>query len=173
LRSDYQTPAILLCPDDAVNAATVGTDSNNYPMDCVPRSYMINGWNDFFQQNYSDADFQTYLNSGISPLAIKDTAISHPSETVMFGEKRTDSGQFYMDLFEGAGNDLTELELGRHSNGVGGKIHTGTIGSGIGSGGSNHAMVDGSARFIKYGLALAPVNLWAVTDAGRTNTIAY
>ena len=63
-----------------------------------------------------------------------------------------------MDLDESYGNDLTELELGRHSGNHAAK-----------SGGSNHAMVDGSARYIKYGYSRWPLNLWAVTDVGRTN----
>ena len=30
-------------------------------------------------------------------------------------------------------------------------------------------MFDGSTRFIKAPLDLAPINLWAITSAGRTN----
>ena len=43
-----------------------------------------------------------------------------------------------------------------------------------GSGGSNNAMADGSARFIKFPQSVYPVNMWAVTVAGRTNyAISY
>jgi hypothetical protein len=31
--------------------------------------------------------------------------------------------------------------------------------------------VDGSARFIRYGRALSPINLWAVTDQWRANAV--
>ena len=35
-------------------------------------------------------------------------------------------------------------------------------------------MADGSARFIKFPQSVYPLNLWAVTDAGRTNyAISY
>jgi prepilin-type N-terminal cleavage/methylation domain-containing protein len=175
LRDSYKTLNILLCPDDSFNPqpSTIGTDPN-FPADMAPRSYMINGWNDYFQQNSSAADFSTYVNTGTSPLALRETDMPHPSETVAFGEKRTDSGQFYMDLYEGQGNDLTELELGRHSNIANSFVHTGNLADGTGaagegSGGSNHAFVDGSARFLKYGQGLGPINMWAVTDWGRTN----
>ena len=32
---------------------------------------------------------------------------------------------------------------------------------------TNYAFADGSARFLKDGQAVAPVNLWAVTEAWR------
>jgi prepilin-type processing-associated H-X9-DG protein len=35
------------------------------------------------------------------------------------------------------------------------------------SGGSNYAMADGSARFIKFPQSVDPLNLWAVTDSNR------
>jgi prepilin-type N-terminal cleavage/methylation domain-containing protein len=176
LQASYGNTNILRCPTDGFNPAplSLGTSDSAanqalYPGDSAPRSYMINGWNDYFQQNDAN-DFNTYM-AGNSPLSMKENDVLYPSQTVAFGEKRTDSGQFYMDLDEGnVGNDLTELELGRHSSGSGGTVHTGITGtstSGYGSGGSNHAFVDGSATFVKYGMALGPVNEWAVTDWGR------
>jgi hypothetical protein len=174
LLSGYQSTNILLCPTDDPNATTLGAGQTAYPADAAPRSYMINGWNDYFQQNSSPSDFNTYVNTGTSPLALRELDVPYPSDTVAFGEKRSDSGQFYMDLYEGEGNDLTELELGRHSNVANGYQHTGNLATGGAangefSGGANHAFVDGSAHYIKYGLALGPINLWAVTDYGRTN----
>jgi prepilin-type processing-associated H-X9-DG protein len=68
-----------------------------------------------------------------------------------------------MDLLEpsrgGRGNDVTEVERGRHS----------TARLQENSGGSNYAMADGSARFIKFRGLLYPLNLWGVTDYYRTN----
>src|SRR5581483_5469468 len=163
LRDGYKTFNMLLCPSDGPGTPqTLGTDTVNYPADAAPRSYMINGWNDYFQVNLSTIDFTAYMN-GTSPACLKDTDVAYPSDTVALGEKQTKSGQFYMDLYEGPGNDLTELELGRHSkSGIGGATQNG----GGPSGGSNHAFVDGSARFLKYGASVAPINLWAVTDWG-------
>jgi hypothetical protein len=92
-------------------------------------------------------------------MGMKPTSIQYPSETIAFGEKETGSPHYYMDFLEGQGNDITEVEQGRHSG----------TGPGTRSGGSNHAFVDGSARYLKYGKAMSPINLWAVTEGARTN----
>ncbi|MGA9042351.1 MAG: prepilin-type N-terminal cleavage/methylation domain-containing protein, partial [Terriglobales bacterium] len=47
---------VLLCPSDGVNPQTLGTDPA-YPADVAPRSYLINGWNDYFHDLLGDADF--------------------------------------------------------------------------------------------------------------------
>jgi len=162
--STYKTVNILLCPTDNMNPQTLGTDTNDYPADCASRSYMINGWNDYFFQTLSTADFNTYMN-GTSDFCVRDTDVIYPSETITLGEKLTESGQFYMDIFEAQGNDIQELELGRHSaSGLGGGTQNGSR-----SGGSNYAMVDGSARFYKYGTSGYPVNMWCISDSARTN----
>jgi hypothetical protein len=54
-------------------------------------------------------------------------------------------------------DDILQMNQSRHGN-------TAKTGRG---GGSNHAMVDGSARFMKFGGSLAPLNLWAVTPEAR------
>jgi type II secretory pathway pseudopilin PulG len=169
LLDGYKNTNVLVCPSDGPNPLTAGT----LAADAAPRSYIINGWNDYFQQN-DPSTFSDYMQGSNVNLALRQTDVPYPSDTVALGEKRTDSGQFFMDLYEGEGNDLTELELGRHSSSTGGFIHTGVNSSGAaegGSGGSNHAFVDGSASFLKYGLSLGPINKWAVTDWGRTNDI--
>ena len=68
----------------------------------------------------------------------------------------------HMDFYQGLGDDLTQIEHGRHASG----------GTGTHSGGSIFAFGDGSANFLRYGKSLAPINLWAVTPAWRTNTTA-
>ena len=60
---------------------------------------------------------------------------------------------------EKSGNDVTEIERGRHSSAPNKQK----------GGGSNYMMGDGSARFIKYRGLLYPLNLWSVTDYYRTN----
>jgi prepilin-type N-terminal cleavage/methylation domain-containing protein/prepilin-type processing-associated H-X9-DG protein len=152
---------ILLCPTDIAllsDPVTVGSSQSNNVADASPRSYFINGWNDYFQ---SSSDPQG-LNLGNS---MKGNAIVYPSDTIVLGEKRHDAGDFYMDLLEDSGNDFTGIaEQGRHSNnGVTSNQSKGT-GS---SGGSNYAMADGSARFIKFPQSVDPLSLWAVTDASR------
>jgi|SRR5580704_1929546 prepilin-type N-terminal cleavage/methylation domain-containing protein len=165
LYTTYHNFGMLVCPTDNPNPQTGGTDPTDYPADCSPRSYMVNGWNDYFYQNLSSADFSSYMN-GNSVFCIREGDIIYPSQTVAFGEKLTVSPQYYMDCMEGTlGNENEELELGRHSStALGGGTQSGTL-----SGGSIHGFVDGSAAYLKYGTSLFPLNLWCVTDWGRTN----
>jgi prepilin-type N-terminal cleavage/methylation domain-containing protein len=162
LKEGYKTTNILVCPTDP-KPQSMQTDPVNYPFDCAPRSYMINGWNDYFETALGSNDFWGKYMAGTYPQGMKESVILHPSETIAFGEKkslRDDlSKQYYMDFDEGYGNDSDQIEKGRHSS----------VGFSNESGGSNHAFVDGSARFLKYWAGLKPLNLWAVTDGGRTN----
>jgi len=159
---------VLLCPTDIATfsspATTGGGASSNNVADAAPRSYIINGWNDFFYDTLSAGDFASYMN-GTYPGGLKEGVIAHPSETVLLGEKSHDKGDFYMDLLENGGNDFTGIvEQGRHDN----SGHTSSQAEGAGStGGSNYAMADGSARFIKFPQAVDPLSLWAISDADR------
>ena len=158
----YRNTNMLVCPSDNPNPLSLGTDPTQFA-DMAHRSYMINGWNDYFQENLSPTDFNTYMN-GNSPFCLKETDILYSSDTILLGEKLTQSGQYYMDLFEAQGNDIEELELGRHSaTGAGGGTQNNTK-----SGGSNYAFVDGSARFYKYDASEYPINLWCIGDSART-----
>ena len=156
---------MLLCLSETQIPTTAGDSPSNNVADASPRSYIINGWNDYFQLQVA-TDPQG-LNEGDS---INEAAMPHPSDTIVLGEKTDEHGDFYMDLNEGpAGNDFGGiLNQSRHDS-------HGTDGiTGTGSGGSNNAMSDGSARFIKFPQSVSPQNLWAVTDAGRTNfAISY
>ena len=62
-----------------------------------------------------------------------------------------------MDFLEGIGNDFSEVEQGRHSA------------TATGSGGSDFAFADGSARYLAFGKMLMPQNLWAVEDSFRNS----
>ena len=64
--------------------------------------------------------------------------IKQPSDTIVFGADH-DAGDFYMDYQEY--DDLQRLDQSKHSGG----------GKNSGSGGSNYAFADGSARFLKFG----------------------
>jgi len=158
---------LLLCPTDIAffpKPATVGLSPSNNVADASWRSYIINGWNDYFYDTLSASDFTTYMN-GTYPGGLRQSAIVHPSQTVVLGEKRHDAGDFYMDLRENEGNDFTGiLEQGRHSN----NGRTSSQAKGVGTtGGSNYAMADGSARFIKFPQAVDPLSLWALSDSNR------
>jgi len=161
----FKNVKLLACPNDGPNPATIHTaDPDLYPADNAPRSYFINGCNDYYQQTLSPDDFAAFMAGNYSG-SMKASVITLPSDTVLFGEKQTDRGDFYMDLLEPEnsgviGNDLFRMERSRH----GGNGHANTA-----TGGSNYAMLDGSVRFIKFGNILWPENLWAVTEAGRTS----
>ncbi|HWW02802.1 MAG TPA: prepilin-type N-terminal cleavage/methylation domain-containing protein [Candidatus Acidoferrum sp.] len=168
-RNNYVNTNLLRCPSDLPgNPATGSSDPTKYPADAASRSYIINGWNDYFKHTLSDADFQAYM-AATSQLCFKRNTIPHPSDTIVLGEKKTASPHYYMDLLEPGsssdfpgrvlGNDDTELEQGRHEG----------LGPGTRSGGSVYAMADGSARFIKYWRALGPLNLWCTLDDDRSN----
>jgi prepilin-type N-terminal cleavage/methylation domain-containing protein len=164
---------LLLCPTDIAlptSPATNGDSPSNNVADAAPRSYLINGWNDYFADQFGTTDWRTIENdmAGLSS-SIKENAIIHTSDTILLGEKQHDAGDFYMDLLEGSsGNDSAGIaEQGQHSNN--GKTSTQSKGVGS-SGGSNYAMTDGSARFIKFPQAVAPLHLWAISDSNR---VAY
>ena len=166
-RNNYVNTNLLRCPSDRPGTPASDT-SSKFPGDAAARSYIINGWNDYFKSTLPDADFQQYM-AGTGTVCFKRANVPHPSDTIVIGEKKTASGHYYMDLLEPGsssdfpgrvlGNDDTELEQGRH---VG-------LGPGTRSGGSVYAMADGSARFIKYWRALGPLNLWCTLDADRSN----
>lgn len=137
----YKDVALLICPSDAPGSR---------------RSYLINGWNDYFESTLSTADYDAFKHYRW-PHGMKLGRVPLPSDTVAFGEKRTGSPHVYMDFYQGTtGNDIEELEHGRH----GGRKNTR-------SGTSNFGFIDGSARTLKFGGSITPVNLWAVTDKWR------
>lgn len=153
LQGTYVNLNVLLCPDDVLSSGQPpATGISTNAADGAPRSYLINGWNDFFTNN---------ALTGIDSL--KENAIQLPSETIVFGEKYHTNMDYFMDLFEGNGNDLERVEYARH----------GRTGQNTHSAGSNFAFADGSARYLKYGTATWPLNLWAISPADRGSYPGY
>jgi len=159
LRDGYQDLRLLHCPSDAPNPAGYPS-SPAFPADNAPYSYLLNAWNDYFKTVLNDDEFRLYLTSRTN-YSMLENLIREPSETIVFGEKETTSRHIYMDFLQGSGNDIEEIEQSRHSTGPAGSR----------SGGSNYAFADGSARFLRFGQSVSPVNLWAVTDQWRTNAV--
>ena len=152
---------VLLCPSEVTNAplTQAGVQDTNSP-DNSPRSYFINGWDDVFAAANPTGDPQG-LNPGDQ---MKENQIIHPSDTLLFGEKTAGHGDYYMDLYEGnSGNDFGGI-LNQSSHNA---ASAGDRAVGWGSGGSNYAITDGSAHYIKFPGALDPLNLWANSDAIR------
>jgi prepilin-type N-terminal cleavage/methylation domain-containing protein len=164
LKPFYDTLEVLRCPNDRPKDQSMFDSTQLRTMrvvapDVAFRSYIMNGWNDYFKSVNKSYDVASTPNQRM-PLS----AIQLPSDTVVMGEKKADSDHFYMDLLEpsrdGArGNDVTEIERGRHSGGRGKNK----------GGGGMYMMSDGSGRFIRYRGLLYPLNMWAVTEFYRTN----
>jgi prepilin-type N-terminal cleavage/methylation domain-containing protein/prepilin-type processing-associated H-X9-DG protein len=162
LQEGYRDLKMLLCTTDALRGQP-NTGGGSTPADQAPRSYFINGWNDHFYNTLSAADFNLYMAGTYPRASLKDNAILKTSETIVFGEKQNQAGDYYMDMFEQgtgawAGNDQDKAEHGRHS----------TINPRSRGGGADFAFADGSARFLKYGTAVFPLNLWSLSDQDRT-----
>jgi hypothetical protein len=64
------------------------------------RSYVINGWNDYFAQALTPEEFDQYMNHQY-PKGMSETAIPEPSETILFAEKKNESGHMHMDYEPG------------------------------------------------------------------------
>lgn len=149
---------LLVCPSEITSPTTAS--SNSIPADSAPRSYLINGWNDYFFDRLGQAVFDDeYLLRAVYPNGLKANAIVFPSDTAVLGEKYTEPGDYYMDLLEagksGIGNDFNKiLDRTKHDS----------------KSGSNYAFADGSARYIKKNAALYPDNIWAIS---ATNRVAY
>jgi hypothetical protein len=162
LHDYFQDLRLLVCPSDSPN---VNTQTNRpYAADRAPRSYIMNGWNDYFFVMGTGADMAAWQSGAWTVRAVPESAIPHPSDTITFAEKASDSEHSTMDfnLTPDMSNEFTEVEQSRHMTAQGTR-----------SGGSNHAFVDGSVRFLKFGQAFAPLNLWAVTDEWRDNSVSF
>ena len=157
LYDGYQDLRILLCPNDNNPQTIPGTDATRYPADAAPRSYIMNGWNDYYQELNRDKGWSF---SQINGTKMEEGVVTRPTDTVLYGEKEISSRHFYMDFLESsAGNDFEELDHAKHSIAL------------KGSGGSNYAFVDGSARYLSFGQSVNPENLWATTEKWRKSPV--
>jgi len=136
VRTGYQDLQLLACPNDT---SVGGIAFSAQSADQAPRSYLFNAWTDYFD----------LLPQPVMYEIMPETFIEQPSETILFGEKQEEQGDFVMDLR--TGNEITVLEQTRHA------------------GRANYAFADGSVRALAFGQCLRPINLWAVTDALRRN----
>jgi prepilin-type N-terminal cleavage/methylation domain-containing protein/prepilin-type processing-associated H-X9-DG protein len=121
------------------DASISGVADDTASADLAPRSYMINAWTDYF----------ALLPQPVAFEIMPDSVVEQPSETILFGEKQDGKGDFLMDLK--TTNQVYVLEQIRHG------------------GGADYAFADGSARFLRSGKCLSPVNLWGVTPDARNN----
>ncbi len=167
LLDGYKDLRVLLCPTDGPNPATVPPSVIPIPAhfpDRAPRSFIMNGWNDYWQQLWLPNGEPFDVGKTVD-LGMPESGVKHPSDTILLGEKVTESPHFYMDFLESSpssldGNLFSEVEHARHSR------------TGNTSGGSNYVLADGSVQYLRHWAALSPVNLWGVTQPWRQN-VAY
>jgi prepilin-type N-terminal cleavage/methylation domain-containing protein len=153
----YKQTNMLICPSELKNnPGTYGVNSNQFPADTASRSYLINGFNDGLALKYGDTN--AYKNAVNPHLNEKDVLI--PSQTILFGEKLYSAQDFFMDYFDF--DDGLKVDQNKH-------MHS-TTSTNIG--GSNHAFVDGSVHFLKFGQGFFPVNLWCTDPFWRTNNVS-
>ncbi|HEX3624266.1 MAG TPA: prepilin-type N-terminal cleavage/methylation domain-containing protein [Verrucomicrobiae bacterium] len=146
---------LLLCPSEMTNAPlTAGASPSNNVADASSRSYLINGWNDYFNAILSSGDMDTY-KAGSWPQGMKQTDIRQPTEVLLFGEKSSQAGDFYADLMNGDDIDQVVNESRHDSTGQANQ-------NGMGNGGANYILCDGSGQFIKFPFSLSPLNMWAI-----------
>jgi prepilin-type N-terminal cleavage/methylation domain-containing protein/prepilin-type processing-associated H-X9-DG protein len=151
LQPYYVETKVLYCPSDIPNPPNFGS-SSPFAALSAKRSYLFNGFNDYF--------------SGLPPggsagARVPESAVKESSETVLFGEKDSGdgtpanpgSGHWWMDYW--AGDDYKELDQTRHGR------------TATSSGVSNYAFADGSARSLRFGQSLTPINLWFLEPAQR------
>ena len=142
LQPYYVNTNLLRCPTD--------------PQPALQRSYLSNGWDDYFESTLDSTNWLAFKNH-LWPVGMKEQEIRQPTDTITFGEKISDSRHYHLDLYQA--DEIQQIEQGRHGSKLGGKGR-----------GSDFAFADGSARFLRYGQSISPVNLWAVNDAWRTNS---
>ena len=159
LRPEYEVLALLKCPSDPTGKTSPTAPAGTAM--AAPRSYLLNGWNDYYESTLSVSQFALFQDHRWE-FGMAETVPQFPSDTIMFGEKSSDSPHIHMDFFQRMGNDIDEIENGRHDNPA----------QRFGTGGSNFGFVDGSVQYLRFGRAVAPVNLWGVTPLYRTNSIA-
>ena len=141
----YVTSNLLHCPSD---------------VPAHDRSYIVNGWNDYFQKALSPADFAAFMAHTLDQ-GMPETAVRLPSETILFAEMQSEFTHKHMDFCaEPLGDDLRVVDQTRH--GSNGKRS---------SGGANFTFADGSVRFLRFGQSIAPENLWCVEDDYRHSTV--
>jgi prepilin-type N-terminal cleavage/methylation domain-containing protein/prepilin-type processing-associated H-X9-DG protein len=164
LQPTYVDLRILQCPSEKANLPVNPAPGNLgtlFPADFAERSYIYNSFNDWYLDYFTRQGLTGGALKGWRHIAmtnevgVPESAIKEPSSTAVFGERDLYSGHWYFDYetYE----DITQLDQSKHSNPQRRE----------GSGGANYIFADGSARFMKSGGTVVPINMWAVTTAWR------
>lgn len=139
LKPYFGVTNLLVCPKDRA--------TNN-------RSYIFNGFNDWFQAHLSPENWDLY-KLWRYPKGMRVTDITKPSVTITFGEKISTNLNYHMDFYQGRGNDVQIVDNARHGYGP------------ASARGANFTMTDASVSYFKNGKALYPINYWGVEESFR------
>lgn len=150
----YENQKVLCCPSDL--ATSKAAAATNLAPDLAARSYLMNGCQDAILESCGGV----MPPKGARLPVLRESVIARWADTIVFGEKASTSLQHYLALESDASLYLPDLEESRH--GATGKTFSK-------SGSSNYAFGDGSVRAVRFGESLCPLNLWAVTERGRTD----
>ena len=145
----YRNTNLLVCPTDLARGMPTNQGASNpqYFADNATRSYIMNGWNDYF--------------GNAAGGTIKKTDFKNVADTVVFGEKRQSAPDYWMDLLEtdtSGNNAQDKIQHGAHSNSL----------QPTRQGGANFGFADASVRYLKFGMSVVPINLWCVKETDRT-----
>src|SRR5215813_10891199 len=77
----YHSTNILVCPADAMRGTPQTVFSTPVLADNAPRSYLINGWNDYFSDTLGSGDFGTYMSGTFARAFLKESLVVKPTET--------------------------------------------------------------------------------------------
>jgi prepilin-type N-terminal cleavage/methylation domain-containing protein len=150
----YNSTNMLVCPSETTTPLTYGVNTNQYPADCAPRTYIINGFNDGYAQKYNDSNWM----ADVPMPFLSENDIPLPSATVLFGEKLAAAQDFFMDYADF--DDGLKLDQAKHNHGL----------NNTNVGGSVYGYIDGSTHLLMVFQSFLPVDLWCTTAQGRTNT---
>jgi prepilin-type N-terminal cleavage/methylation domain-containing protein len=158
LRSRYSDVRLLICPTAMLSAGATFATNRVTTADAAARSYLMNGFGDYYL-SYFGTDQYKALGKTALP-AMKESAIGHPSDTILFGEKSALSAEFELNVLKTPGSYVDDLAENRHGN----------LSQSPRGGGANYAMADNSVGYLAWGTATCPVNLWAVLDQWRSQS---
>ena len=151
LLDGYQNVKLLWCPMDR-NPRTTSQNTNGWPAAASPRSYVMNGYNDYYDSR--GIPWEQFTGEGLygTEASISEFVLQDPTDTIIFGEKFEQIPQFHMDLMhydDGAWLGREIVDERKHGSGA------------------NYVFADGSVRFLLWGQSFAPINLWGITPEWR------
>jgi type II secretory pathway pseudopilin PulG len=158
LQPNYANTRVLLCPTDPSATQSAPALPVISP-DLAARSYVMNAFADYYAGMIGATPATSGSSGSFWLLRMKYSAITHPSDTITFGEKASTSSAFIVNIFQSpTGSYLSGLAENRHNNAC----------FSPNRGGANYAEADGSVRYLPFGESTCPINLWAVLDHWRT-----